>query len=85
MLTRLIIFLVRMKLGLLPYQTFRFANQKSKLDYYYFEPKRLVKVEYHHQDPFYPNGRSYKSSNVSLNWLLNERCNIVLIGKKVYR
>ena len=85
MLTRLIIFLVRIRLGLMNYQTFRFANQKSKLDYYYFEPKRLVKVEYHHQDPFYPNGRSYKSSNVSLNWLLNDRCEIVKIGKKVYR
>lgn len=63
---RLIILLIRMKLGLRKYQQFRFDNQKSKTDTYYFTATKLFKIE----------GCSVVESNVSLNWLLNDKCKI---------
>lgn len=62
---RLIIFLIRKKLGLKEYSDFRFANQKSEA-VYYFNERELVKIEYGLSTP----------SNVSLNWLLSDECKI---------
>lgn len=62
---RLIIFLIRKKLGLKEYSDFRFANQKSEA-VYYFNERELVKIEYGLITP----------SNVSLNWLLSDECKI---------
>lgn len=64
---RIIIFLIRKKLGLKKYQRFQFTNQTDKTIYYYFESKRIVKELY--------NGCTVTSS-VSLNWLMNEECDI---------
>lgn len=62
---RLIIFLIRKKLGLKEYSDFRFANQKSEA-VYYFNERELVKIECGLITP----------SNVSLNWLLSDECKI---------
>lgn len=70
MLRRLIIFLIRMRLGLKKYQDFRFDNQKSKTDSYYFDNESLMKIE------FREDGAHIRESSVSLNWLLNEKCRI---------
>lgn len=77
----LIIFLIRWRLGLKKKEFFRFSNQKSSRDVYFFGKHTLVKREYT-EDPFYPwynelRGR-YKSypANVSLNWLLSDDCKI---------
>ena len=68
---RLIIFLIRRRLGLKQYQIFRFANQRSNSDYYYFSQTTLWKRE----------GDITRESSVSLNWLLNKDCEIVKFVK----
>lgn len=65
---RLIIFLIRKKLGLGKYQLFQFINQKNKNDFYYFEDVCLIKLVDNTHKAF---------SDVSLNWLLNDDCEIV--------
>lgn len=69
---RLIIFLVRTKLGLKKYQQFRFINQRRKTDSYYFTATKLLKIE----------GCTVKESSCSLNWLLNNECEIVKLNKE---
>lgn len=78
---RLIIFLIRLRLGLKQGEYFRFTNQRSDRDVYVFTGLFLIKKEYT-EDPFYPyyndlKGR-YKTypANVSLNWLLDSDCKI---------
>lgn len=71
MIIRLIIFLIRKKLRLKSHEKFRFINQKSKTDYYYFDSTALIKVEKYHAQP----------SNVSLNWLLNDYCSVVRVDE----
>lgn len=63
---RLIIFMVRMKLGLHKHQQFRFVNQKSKTDTYYFTATKVLKIE----------GCNVRESSVSLNWLIDKNCKI---------
>lgn len=63
---RLIIFLIRKRLGLKKWQWFRFTNQKEKC-WYYFEPECLVKVT---------KSVGVMKSNVSLNWLLDDECKV---------
>lgn len=69
----LILFLIRKRLGLKKGQAFQFANQKSEVDWYYFTSTRLMKCCYcsHYPEPM------VRSSNVSLNWLLDDRCKII--------
>jgi hypothetical protein len=67
MTKRLVIFLVRHRLGLKLYQKFRFSNQKS-YDIYYFTETALMKVTE-------TNDRCV--SSVGLNFLLSDQCNIV--------
>ncbi len=62
---RLIIFLIRKKLRLRKYQRFRFQNQKSPTDCYFFTGRYLMKQS--------ANGCMYRS-RVSLNWLLSSDC-----------
>ena len=62
---RLIIFLIRRRLGLKKYQHFRFTNQKSNA-IYYFTSENLIK-SWHNTEYL---------SGVSLNWLLNNDCEI---------
>ena len=71
-MSRLIIFLVRKRLRLKKYEPFRFTNQRSKKDYYYFTVKRLVKAEYKKgQDKQFK-----RLSSVSFNWLIDRDCKI---------
>ena len=65
MIKRLILFLVRWRLGLKKYETFRFAEQKSKA-VYTFTNAGLMKSWRGRIEP----------SGVSLNWLLNDECQI---------
>ena len=65
---KLIIFLVRKKLGLKKYEQFQFANQKSNA-VYYFTDDQVVKVWRSDAGP----------SSVSLNYLLSDECEIVRV------
>ena len=67
MLRRFIVFLVRKKLGLKKREAFRFVNQKSKTDFYYFDKDCLVKS----------SDICTELSGVSLNWLLDDNCEII--------
>ena len=69
---RLIIFLVRKKLGLKKGEHFRFANQASRYDTYYFTDDAVMKHFIRLK------GDDIKSS-VSLNWLLDDECEIVKV------
>lgn len=65
---RLILFLVRKKLGLKKYEMFQFINQKSNAMYYFTE-NGLMKL-WHGQTTL---------SGVSINWLLDDECTIAKV------
>lgn len=71
---RLIIFLIRKKLGLKKEQRFRFSNQSSKNDYYYFTEDTLMK--------YYHFLNITLHSDVSLNWLLDDKCEIEVLNEE---
>lgn len=71
MIRKTVVALVRKKLGLKKYEQFRFVNQKSKVEFYWFTDDSVMKQ--------CQNGFICKSS-VSLNWLLDKDCEIVKIG-----
>lgn len=76
LLTRLILFLIRIKLGVKKYEEFQFTNQRSERDYYYFGKRVFWKVEFDEE------GRPHSDhSHVSLNWLLDPECKI----RKVFK
>lgn len=61
---RIVIFLIRKRLGLKKYEKFRFANQKTTAVYYFTE-SNLMKLW----------GNGYTSlSGVSVNWILDNDC-----------
>lgn len=62
---KIVIFLIRKKLGLKKYEKFRFAEQKSNAVYYFTE-SNLMK--------YWRNQTML--SGVSLNWLLDSNCEI---------
>lgn len=62
---RLVIFLIRKRLGLKKNEHFRFTNQKSEAAYF-FTDYNLMKIEY---------GYIFLSK-VSINWLLDEECKV---------
>lgn len=65
---RFIIFLIRRRLGLKKYETFKFVGQKTDAVYYFTEINVMKHL----------NG--YTSlSGVSINWLLDENCEIELV------
>lgn len=74
---RLIIFLVRMRLGLKTYEMFQFSNQKTD-DIYYFTGTVLMKKVLHTYSDC--TIWSDEFSGVSLNWLLNKDCKIRKVG-----
>lgn len=73
---RLIVFLVRKRLGLKKYEPFRFANQKTE-DIYYFTGTELAKQKL--QRTYFGPIYITVLSGVSLNWLLNHDCKIVKV------
>lgn len=66
MIRRLVIFLVRRRLGVKKFEKFRFANQKSDYDFYYFKDTVLMKYE---------RGK-FREAGVGINWLLSDQCEI---------
>lgn len=68
MLIKLIVFLIRIRLGLKCYDCFQFANQKSNA-VYFFTPRYLIKF----------SDGVYDRSGISLNWLLDPECKKMLI------
>lgn len=72
MLTRLILFLIRLKLGVIKGKKFQFTNQKSEYDVYYFNELGLQKIEYNSEGYI----TNFRPANVSLMWLLNDECKI---------
>lgn len=67
---KLILFLIRLKLRLKINEPFRFVNQRSEANYYYFTSTKLMKC--------WKTGGSnvYIPSHVSLNWILDDKCEI---------
>lgn len=64
---RIVIFLIRKRLGLKKGQMFRFTNQLNQKNYYFFTDTELIKV---------PNGYRPRQSSASLNYLLSDKCEI---------
>lgn len=64
---KLIMFLVRKRLGLKKYENFTFVGQKSK-SYYYFTDEALIKV--------WRNTGNTEDSHVSLNYILSDKIRI---------
>ena len=75
-MSKLIIFLLRRKLGLKKYQSFQFAGQKNKKDLYWFEDDCLMKECYVDD-----NTIKFRLANVSLNWLLCDECDILIMSE----
>lgn len=69
---RLIIFLIRRRLRLRKFEWFRFTNQKTT-DTYCFNNTGLVKLE--------RGSKTLSQSGVSLNWLLDDQCEIKSLGR----
>lgn len=67
---RLIIFLVRKRLGLKKYQHFTFDNQKSNATYFFCDICVMKDT-----------GKTLQPSSVSLNWLLSDNCKITKVGE----
>ena len=70
---RFIIFLVRKKLGLKKGEHFRFSNQLNPYNTYYFTDDAVMK----HFGRW--KGSDDVKSSVSLNWLLDDECEIVKV------
>lgn len=70
---KLIIFLIRTRLGLKAKQRFRFVEQKNKRECYFFASDSIVKIK------TTEHGEFCCASSVSLNWLLNDKCQIELV------
>lgn len=68
MYRKLIVFLVRNRLGLKKGELFRFTNQNAKDEYYYFSDTNLIKTML--EKPY------VEQSGVSLNWLLDDECKV---------
>lgn len=73
MINVLILFLIRKRLGLKKLEMFQFANQREKTEWYWFGPTCIYKQ---YQNTI-ANSTHVRPSNVSLNWLLDDRCKII--------
>lgn len=70
MINRIVLFLIRRKLGIKKFQEFQFANQKTDA-IYFFGHTGINKRWKGEEVP----------SNVSLKWILNDKCEIIKIKK----
>jgi hypothetical protein len=66
---RFVIFLIRKKLGLKKYENFKFVNQKSDAVYYFTESNLMKRWR-----------SQTMLSGVSINWLLDDECEIEKIN-----
>ena len=74
MLNKLIIFLLCRKLGVKRFQSFRFANQRSKTDYYMFDRNCLLK--------YVSDEDCFRQSSCKLNWLLDDNCKVTIVREE---
>lgn len=72
---KFIVYLIRKRLGLKTYETFRFVGQKVDA-VYYFTDDAVMKVWC---------GGGIEKSGVSLNWLLDDECEIRRVDMEVER
>lgn len=70
MIKRIIIFLLRKRLGVKKFEMFTFGNQKSN-SMYYFGDEDIMRVDLEDGQVEY--------SRVSLNWLLNDECKVTTV------
>lgn len=75
MYNRLIVFFIRKKFGLKKYELFRFTNQKSAVNSYYFTESSLIKQDIEND--------VVRPSNVKLNWFLDPQCQIEKVGMTI--
>lgn len=75
-MNRLILYLIRKKLGVKKFQKFRFVNQKSKTDRYYFTGRQLLKEWHVFDNCVY---KYVRPAHVSLNWLIDKDCKIEIV------
>ena len=68
-LKRLVIFLVRKRLGLKKYEHFQFDNQKSDATYFFSDASVMKDTK-----------TTITRSRVSLNWLLDDNCKITKVN-----
>ena len=68
---RLIIYLLRKKLGVKLFEKFQFVGQKSD-DYYWFTQTDIYK--------YVANTGALRPSSVSLHWLLDDNCEVIHYG-----
>lgn len=66
---RIIWFLIRRKLGVKKYQKFIFTNQLSENTSYMISSDKIFKVQ----------GNRLKHSDVSINWILSDECEIKVV------
>lgn len=71
---KVILFFIRKRLGLKKYEPFKFENQKSAENFYYFTSHGITKC-------IVSNGikRKFCKSRVSLNYLLSNECKVFTI------
>ena len=72
LIRKLILFLIRRKLGVKKFERFQFTNQRSERDWYYFGNIALIKCEYDKNSLI----GDFRPAGVSLNWLLDDNCKI---------
>lgn len=72
MLQVFILFLIQKKLGVKKFEQFQYTNQTETDIWYYIGRSRIIKVYLDDEG----NTRE-AHSNVSLNWLLDDRCKII--------
>lgn len=66
---KLVIFLLRLRLGVKIGQHFQFTNQRADNEFYFFTDTALMKIHKGKNEYIRP-------SSVSLNWLLSDACEI---------
>lgn len=87
---RLIMFLIRRKLGVKKFEYFMFANQKSD-DIYYIDSLNLMKISSHdthgkksyRDHPLYEGRHAkYSRSSASFNWIMSDECKVLYLSRK---
>ena len=78
MFKRLVIFILRCKYGLKRGQCFKFDNQKKDVLYFFGRDRlwKMVPENFDYESIRYAGPPLFAESNVSLNWLLDDRCSI---------
>lgn len=79
LIKKLIVFLVRKRLGIDKYELFHFANQKSSNAVYFFADDGLWKTWWSRGSDMFDYA---VKSTVSLNWLLDDDCKIDVFSEE---